>query len=382
MNESNANEGRSRTALSLFTGAGGLDLGFEQAGFRHLEAIDFDHWSVETLRKNRPEWSPKEADATKYFPEIDTTPDVLLAGPPCQGFSLGGSRKTDDPRNLLYREVIRVARLTRPRVVLIENVLNLRTMRAPDTGRPFVHEFAEGFRAIGYDVQWQIFSVAGYGAPQTRRRFIFFAALGRLPKGFAFPEPSQREETIRSHLYDLAQATIDPPSLPNHEPKWGFHSRVHEATGGSFDPSAEVVPVRFSRTASDGYPIRSFDCPFPAVDTATVWGWAQGNVAANRIKRSEKDVAPSTSKYANPPLWRLRAVRFRKMTPREFARLQTFPDDWEFVGGTAERDILKQVGNAVPVEFARRLGLFTQKVLDAIEGQNSMVPPVRQMMLW
>lgn len=363
-----------RTAISLFSGAGGLDLGFELAGFRTLEAVDHDPWCVETLRKNRPQWSPVEADAREYSPSA-SEPDVLLAGPPCQGFSLGGHRRTDDPRNSLYREVIRVAQQARPRVVIIENVLNLRTMKAADTGRPFVQELAEALTSVGYEVHWDVFKMAHHGVPQTRRRFIFLAVRGGSPEGFAFPQPTLSPEPIKPHLYDLAQAVEDPPRLPNHFPDWGFRSRVHEETGEAFDESEEVVPIRISRTASDGHPVRSFLEPFPAVDTGTVWGWAQGNVQARRIQRAPGEAPPSVSKYANPRLWRITASRLRKMTPRELARLQTFPDSWEFVGGTAQRDILIQVGNAVPVEFARRLGVTTTELLDAQDAGTRMRGP-------
>lgn len=366
-----------RTALSLFTGAGGLDLGFEFANFRHVETVENDPWCTETLRKNRPEWNPLHVDVREYGPQDIAQPDVLIAGPPCQGFSLGGNRRADDPRNTLYREVIRIAKTVRPRVVIIENVLNLRTMRTPDTGRSHVQELAEGLTSIGYDVRWDIFRMSRYGVPQTRRRFIFLAVLGRVPEGFAFPAPDEAEEPIKGHVYDLAQAVEEVPDIPNHEPIWGFKSRVHEDTGEPFDLSEEVVPIRISRTASDGYPIRSFDEPFPAVDTATVWGWARGNVRARRIQRHPHEASPSQSKYANPLLWRVSASQFRKMTPRELARLQTFPDTWSFVGGAVERDTLVQIGNAVPVEFARRLGLLVQNVLDALEAGAPLMGQVR-----
>jgi len=123
------------SVLSLFSGAGGLDLGFEAAGFRLLEAIDINPWCVGTLQKNRPNWQVILGDFRDYYPEKQ--PDVLLAGVPCQGFSLGGNRQANDSRNMLYKEVIRVAKFCHPRIVLIENVLNLRTMKSPETNLPF-----------------------------------------------------------------------------------------------------------------------------------------------------------------------------------------------------------------------------------------------------
>jgi DNA (cytosine-5)-methyltransferase 1 len=92
------------SVVSLFSGAGGLDLGFEAAGFRLLEAIDINAWCVQTLKKNRPNWKVILGDVRNYDPQ--EKPDVLLAGVPCQGFSLGGRRQENDLRNLLYKEVI------------------------------------------------------------------------------------------------------------------------------------------------------------------------------------------------------------------------------------------------------------------------------------
>ena len=132
------------TVLGLFSGAGGLDLGFEQAGFKHLGAMDILPWAVQTMRHNRPKWHVDEADVRDYTPSVTEEVDVLLAGFPCQGFSLGGSRNASDDRNTLFREVVRLTSLLQPKVVVIENVLNLRTMKTPWSGKPFSEEIAEG----------------------------------------------------------------------------------------------------------------------------------------------------------------------------------------------------------------------------------------------
>lgn len=351
------------SVLSLFTGAGGLDIGFESAGFRHSEAVEIDPWCIDTLQKNRPDWNPVLMDVKKYRPTVIDQPDVLLAGVPCQGFSLGGNRDECDERNSLYEHVVRLATLTRPRVVLIENVLNLRTMKSPRTGRPFADEICAGLEQVGYEVHYDIFKMCYFGVPQTRRRFVFVGFLGGAPAGYHLPQPDGLT-TIRDFVYDLAQGTVT--DLPNHDPQWGFRSAVHIETGEKVRKGEEVVPVRFSRTASDGHPIRSFDAPFPAVDTATIWGWAQGNVHAQRFHKDR-----STEKFIRNPnatltLWRVSAARMRSFTHREYARLQTFPDDWVFVGGN-QRDVHLQVGNAVPVEFARRLGRNIGLALRALD---------------
>lgn len=350
--------------ISLFCGAGGLDLGFEQSGFRHVEGIDLNDWCVKTLRKNRSQWSVIEGDVRTYTPTCQANIDVLIAGVPCQGFSLGGNRDPNDQRNTLFREVARIARLVQPKVILIENVLNLRTMLVPGTQVSFAEHIADSLRNEGYTVHYDVFKVCHFGVPQTRRRFVFIAFKGAAPSGYHLPAQGQ-VTTIRDFLYDLGQAGEADFSLPNHDPKWGFHSAVHVETGKQFPSESQVVPVRFSRTASDGNPVRSFDEPFPAVDTATVWGWAQGNVKAARVEKDRTKEKFIRNPDATVTLWRIEASRLRTFTHREYARLQTFPDDWEFVGHN-KRDIHLQVGNAVPVRFAYALASNIRAALDSL----------------
>ncbi len=235
----------------------------------------------------------------------------------------------------------------------------------PETGRPFVEQIRLDLGELGYEVRCDVFRMDGFGVPQTRRRWIFVAFRDGAPDGYSMPQPNG-VEPIRPWLHDLG--TTDRPDLPNHDPKWGFDSRVHRETGAPFDSAEPPVVVRFSRTASDGHPIRSFDQPFPAVDTATVWGWAQGHVRAGR---EAKDRSQSGAKFIRNPnadvtLWRVEAARLRTMTHREYARLQTFPDDWVFLGNS-KRDVHLQIGNAVPVEFARRLGTNIRSALEATD---------------
>lgn len=353
---------------SLFSGAGGLDLGFEMAGFDHAFSTDIDAWSVLTLRENRPSWHVLEADIRNLSAKDLPESDVMLAGFPCQGFSLGGNRLESDERNFLFKEVVRLAKEKRPRFVVIENVLNLRTMKDPETGRPFAEIISENFKDIGYAVKQHIFRVSGFGVPQTRRRYIFIASLDKFPNSFHWPVPGA-DTPAKLYLGDIARnPSIE---LPNHAPQWGFKSRVHEATGEAFDPSEMPVPCRFSRTGSDGHPIRSLDVPFPAIDTATIWGWAQGNVFAERREKDRVHGLFVRNRSTDLKLWRIRASRLRSFTDREYARLQTFPDHWVFHGDN-KRHIHRQIGNAVPVQFAYRVACFVQDVHRAQETGRSM----------
>ena len=356
------------TFLSLFSGAGGLDIGFEKAGFLHTESSDILPYAVNTMRRNRPGWKVLNCDVRDYAPKMRGEVDVLLAGFPCQGFSLGGNREETDKRNTLYREVVRITNDVQPRMVVMENVLNLRTMRHPETRKPFAEQIAEEMDAIGYKTRFDFFRVSHFGAPQTRRRFIFIAYKDDALRHFRFPLP-ERETPIRDFIYSLGQG--EESSLPNHDPVWGFDSFVHVENGGDFCAGSIAMPVRLSRTASEGNPVRSFDQPFPAVDTATVWGWALGHVKATRI---DKDRSDESAMFVRNPdskarLWRISADHLRSFTMREYARLQTFPDDWVFYGDN-KRELQLQVGNAVPVVFAKKIAEQVRRALEIADGKR------------
>jgi DNA (cytosine-5)-methyltransferase 1 len=352
----------------LFSGAGGLDLGFEMAGFRHAFSTDIDQWSIKTLEQNKPNWNSVEADIKEISPNELPDTEVLLAGFPCQGFSLGGNRQEGDERDYLFKEVVRLAKSRRPKFVIIENVLNLRTMKEPISGKTYVDLISHEFQELGYKVKHQIFKVSGYGVPQTRRRFIFIASLDDFPDSFHWPSPGI-DTPASEYLRDIAinHCIV----LPNHNPEWGFASGVHIETNAPYSPSEPLIPCRFSRTGSDGHPLRSLDAPFPAVDTATIWGWAQGNVVAERKEKDRVNGKYIRNRDTDLKLWRIEASRLRSFTDREYARLQTFPDDWIFCGGN-KRHTHKQIGNAVPVQFSYRIAQFINDIHLAQESGRPM----------
>lgn len=358
------------TYLGLFAGAGGLDLGFELAGFQHTESNEILEYAVETLRMNRPDWEVVHQDVREYTPSFKKGLDVLLAGFPCQGFSLGGNRDEADERNTLYREVVRISKYMQPRVIVMENVLNLRTMAHPETGKPFAQQISDELSAIGYTTKFDFFRVSQHGVPQTRRRFIFIAYKDNTLQHFKFPKPQAKETRIKEFLYDLGQDLSI--SLPNHDPEWGFKSYAHTETGETFDKSEIAIPVRFSRTASEGNPVRDFESPFPAVDTATVWGWAKGNVVADRIIKDREGAMFVRNPESEAKLWRIKASKLRPFTAREYARLQTFPDDWVFYGNN-KRELQLQIGNAVPVIFAEKIALKVREALEFLDGRKQEV---------
>ncbi len=353
------------TFLGLFAGAGGMDLGFELAGFEHTESNEILDYAVKTLKLNRPNWDIVGGDVREYIPTFKKNLDVLLAGFPCQGFSLGGNRNETDERNTLYREVVRIAKTMQPRIIVMENVLNLRTMYHPETGKPFAQQIENELKAIGYTTIFDFFRVSEHGVPQTRRRFIFVAFKDNTINNFNFPR-KQKETTIHDFVFDLGQDfSIE---LPNHNPEWGFRSYAHTETNELYSEDAIAVPIRLSRTASEGNPVRGFDSPFPAIDTATVWGWALGNVQTERIVKDREDAKYVRNPDSDAKLWRIKASKIRAFTAREYARIQTFPDSWVFCGNN-KRELQLQIGNAVPVIFAKNIALRVRKALEITDGK-------------
>ncbi len=367
--------GRNYTSIGLFSGAGGLDLGFEKAGFDHIFSTDIDEVACNTLRANRPTWTINCADASQLSLQ-GAYADVVLAGFPCQGFSLGGHRKIEDERNQLYKSAIRIVSEIKPRVVVFENVFNLRTMTF-DGEVSAAEEISLSLQDAGYENVFDMLRCSKYDVPQTRRRFIFVGFRDGLPSNFTLPMGSESETTCSSALYGSALRSLDDfqeTKDPNHRVVWGFNSRSHhERKSGLAELSdRDIVPVRLSRTASDGNPIRTFDAPMPALDTGTIWGFAVGNVTAERFLPDRSSRPHVRNRASTAKLWRIEADLIRKMTTRELASLQTFPESWRFEGGTWG-NCLRQIGNAVPVNFAWHIAMSVKNALQHLDDGINLV---------
>lgn len=159
--------------LSLFTGAGGFDLGFEDAGFTIVEAVERDRDCVATIRLNRPNWRVSEMDIRSYDPAVEV--DAITAGPPCQGYAASGPRNPADVRNALYREIVRITHKLRPRVVVVETVPGAATLKPQGRVHGFDRRIARAFRGIDYKVRIVKLDLSVHGVPQIRTRIFIIA---------------------------------------------------------------------------------------------------------------------------------------------------------------------------------------------------------------
>ena len=318
--------------LSLFSGAGGLDLGLEAAGFQMAASVEIDPDCCTTLRKNQ-RWPVLQMDAARL--EIDHVPggggiDILAGGPPCQPFSKSGfwttkgARGLNDPRANTLSAYIAALRIFRPRAFLLENVEGFRT----GGGLDFLTTALEKLRSEGicYALSWRVINAADYGVPQKRRRFV---AIGlRDEKGFEFPlethgprrrpyltawdaccscSPSNEDLSVKGRWADLL------PSVPE-----GHNYLWHTDRGGG-------LPLFGWRTR--------------------YWSFL------NKLnsKGASPTIVASPSQNSGPFHW-----ENRLLSTQELARLQTFPMSYEFHGDRASRQ--RQIGNAVPPLLAEVLG--------------------------
>lgn len=298
--------------LSLFSGGGGLDLGFERAGATTVICVDNDHESCKTLRFNRPAWDVFEGDIRDYTPEVRDI-DVVIGGPPCQGFSSAGKGDPNDPRNFLWREYFRVVQAVRPKAVVIENVSALGHKRNGDHLSGIISALEES----GYRFVTDVLNAADFGVPQARRRLIVIGLRDGQP---TMPAPTTRHApmTVKEAIGDLEFAPHD-ADFSHVPPRHAAHvaERWDRLLPGEVDQN-------YRRGRLD------YDKPSVTIRAGGGYGPKGDHLAG-----------------FHPPI---HPTQPRQLTVREAARIQSFPDDWTLRGSKTAQG--RQIGNAVPVGLA------------------------------
>ncbi len=337
---------RPYTSVELFAGAGGLALGMEKAGFSHVLLNEIDHDACQTLCRNRPGWKVVEQDVkTLSFGQLAGKVDFLSGGFPCQAFSYAGKQGGfNDTRGTLFFELARAVKEIRPKVFMGENVKGL---SAHDEGRT-LGTIRNTIRELGYTlVEPRILKAILYQVPQKRERLFLIAIRNDLAGkvDFKWPAPYHRVMTLRDaffkgELYD----TDVPPSEGQRYP-------------AKKQKVMELVPM-------GGY-WRDLPCD---VQKAYMGGsfWLEGGKTgmARRLSLDEPSLT-LTCAPAQKQTERCHPTETRPLTVREYARIQTFPDDWEFAGSLNSQ--YKQIGNAVPVNLAYAIGRSLVRLLNDIE---------------
>ncbi|HVE86939.1 MAG TPA: DNA cytosine methyltransferase [Myxococcales bacterium] len=349
-----------RSAISLYTGAGGMDYGFEAAGFRTCAAVELDGDCCRTLRRNRAwpviERSIFDVPTRELLRVAGLGPkeaDLLIGGPPCQPFSKSGywargdARRLSDPRADTLAAYVRVVEEARPRAFVLENVHGL-AFRGKDEGLKLL---VGRLASRGYEVSFQVLDAAAYGVPQRRERAVLVG--WRDGARFRFPAPRFSEATYRTAWDALGD-------LPG-------------------EPEGEDLAVRGKWAAL-----------LPSIPEGHNYLWHTDRGGGLRLFGWRRRYWTFLLKLAKArPSWTIQAQpgpsggpfhwRNRRLSARELCRLQTFPDDVEISG--ARSSVQRQVGNAVPSLLAEVLGREIRRQLfgdRAVAGPPRLLPPRRE----
>lgn len=336
------------TAVSLFAGGGGMTLGLEQAGFRTLFATDIEESSALTFKQNLPHIPFHHGDVRRLTRDKlqqvvgKKRIDLVVGGPPCQGFSTIGDQNPADPRNGLFWRFLRIVDWLKPSCVLIENVNYLRSQY----GGRYEREITAAFERIGYRVFVATLNSADYGVPQIRKRVFFF---GTLLKGdFEWPAPTH--------------GTAENPHIPVWSVIGDLCGKNTEVPNHTFLRHGDKVVARYRLIPEGGR------MPPPSLLPEEIRRKNFGNT----YKRLHRE-RPSLTLVPGNNAFPVHPIEHRSLSPREAARIQTFPDNYVFLGSRAEQ--CKLVGNAVPVLLAERLA---QSVRAHIEGTAAACPKIDQ----
>ncbi len=320
--------------VSLFSGAGGLDLGFEEAGFDIIYANEYDSSIWATYMKNHSAFLDKRDIRKIKSTEIPDC-DGIIGGPPCQSWSEAGALKgIEDARGQLFYDYIRILNDLRPKFFLAENVVGMLSKRHSEAVRNIKQMFVD----CGYDLTVTLVNVADYGIPQDRKRVFYIGFRKDLRVDFKFPEPSKIKHTLKDAIWDLRNTAV--PSLDKNCANPNVSVSNHEYFHGSYST------IFMSRNR-----VRQWDeCGFTVQASGRQ---AQLHPQAPVMPMIEKNKHIFAEGYEH---------LYRRMTVRECARLQTFPDEFEFIYSKTD-DGYKMVGNAVPVEMARIIAAEIKKEL-------------------
>lgn len=332
-------------SIELFAGGGGLALGLEKAGFEHVLLNEFMPEACETLRKNRPHWRVLEGDVANYDFSSLKDVDLVSGGFPCQAFSYAGHRAGfNDARGTLFFEWARVIKETRPRMFLGENVRGLLTH---DNGKT-IEVIKSVIADLGYTlVEPRVLKAIFYCVPQKRERLFLVGVRNDLAKYFGFDWPSKapRLYTMRDALFKGDLFDCDVPKSEGQK----YPKRKAEIL-------AMVPPGGYWR-----------DLPLAVQKEYMKGSFYLGGGKTGMARRLAWD-APSltlTCAPAQNQTERCHPSENRPLTVREYARVQTFPDDWQFAGNLAMQ--YKQIGNAVPVNLAETMGHCLIRALNRLE---------------
>ncbi|MDF3077959.1 MAG: cytosine methyltransferase [Sphingobacteriaceae bacterium] len=329
--------------ISFFAGAGGLDLGFAKAGFRTIWANEYDKQIWETFEKNHPHTTLDRRSITDI--KSDEVPDCdgIIGGPPCQSWSAAGALKgIHDKRGQLFYDFIRILEAKRPYFFLAENVAG---MLLPRHGSA-LENIKSMFREAGYELSFKLLNASDYGVPQDRKRVFFIGFRKDLGINFQFPEAHPVKRTLTDAIGNLLQ---EPPLPAKHSSTNGKDCAI---------PNHEYMTGGFSSIFMSRNRVRDWNEPSFTIQAGA--RHAPMHPQAPKMLFIEQDKRMFVPGSEN---------LYRRLSVRECARIQTFPDDFIFHYKSITAGY-KMIGNAVAVEMAYALAKAIRQELEKVKEAN------------
>jgi DNA (cytosine-5)-methyltransferase 1 len=331
--------------VSLFTGAGGLDLGFEKAGFKTIWANEFDRNIWETFEHNFPNVKLDKRSIVDITPDEIPDCDGIIGGPPCQSWSEAGTGLgIEDKRGQLFFDYIRILKVKQPKFFLVENVsgiLNPKHKKAFDS-------FLEQFESAGYNISWKLVDANDYNVPQNRLRVVIVGIRKDIGTQFEFPKTNAYKPTLKDAIWDLRQAK--PAKEHNKSHCENLDIPNHEYMNGGFST------IFMSRNR-----VRSWNEPSFTIQAGGRHAPIHPQAPKMIFVEQNKRIFVEGQEHL-----------YRRLSVRECARIQTFPDTFIF----KYKDIAdgyKMIGNAVPVNLAFAIASAIQEQLHAIGNKEDKI---------
>ena len=334
--------------LELFAGAGGLAIGLEESGIKCAALNEIDKWACQTLRENRPHWNVLEGDIKTYnFEKFNGEVDIVTGGFPCQAFSYAGKKLgLEDARGTLFYEFARVIKEVNPPICIGENVKGLKSHEKGKTLEGMISILDE----IGYNVvPVEVLKAINYNVPQKRERLILVGVRKDINIKYEYPTPF-------NHIYNLSDA-LKKGEL--------YDSNVPKSEGSKYPEHKKVIldlvpPKGYWRdlplNIQKEYMGKSFYLGGGKTGMARRIGWDEPSLTL-------------TCSPAQKQTERCHPDETRPFTVREYARIQTFPDEWKFIGSVSQQ--YKQIGNAVPCNLGKEIGYSIIKFLNKYYSKSN-----------
>lgn len=338
------------SVLELFAGAGGLAVGLEKAGLKCVALNEIDKWACQTLRDNRPQWKVLEGDIKSFdFSEYKNKVDVVTGGFPCQAFSYAGKKLgLADARGTLFYEFARVVKQVNPPICIGENVRGLLSHEKGKTLQGMLSILDE----IGYNVvPVQVLKAINYKVPQKRERLILVGIRKDINLKYEYPKPYKK-------IYNLKDA-LKKGKL--------FDCNVPKSIGAKYPKNKKDV---LDLVPQKGY-WRDLPLKIQKEFMGASFHLGGGKTGIARRIGWDEPCLTLTCSPAQKQTERCHPEETRPFTVREYARIQTFPDEWKFAGSMAQQ--YKQIGNAVPVNLGTEVGFSIVKFLNQLYSQKRKI---------